>query len=244
MYLGGNGFWWVADWHADAKSTGIAEVRRMIGGVFGSFGFGDLHGSFSGKAMGSWASRGKTANQLAGVGFISQGNDRCEGYRRTDASKDPRVKFMFDGIEDDILGDFGFLQGGAAGFELDTFNADLGSPGHALVVASSFNHSSNYEISGDTGAYFRALMAEPDAEPIRADMTFFETPSGGAVFSTGSIAFCGSLSWNGYDNNISTLMENVLARFRDATPFDMPGTQNPSRPIPKSTLTQQKGTHL
>ena len=54
---------------------------------------------------------------------------------------------------------------------------------------------------------------------MRADIVFFETPNGGAVFSTGSIAWCGSLSHNGYDNNVSRITGNVLRRFLDPTPF-------------------------
>jgi hypothetical protein len=42
---------------------------------------------------------------------------------------------------------------------------------------------------------------------------YFETTAGGAVFSTGSITFCGSLSGNSYDNNVSRMLENVLWRF-------------------------------
>jgi N,N-dimethylformamidase len=42
------------------------------------------------------------------------------------------------------------------------------------------------------------------------------------VFSTGSITFCGSLPHNGFDNNISQLLENVVHRFLDPTPFAMP----------------------
>jgi len=45
-------------------------------------------------------------------------------------------------------------------------------------------------------------------------MVYFETANGGAVFSTGSITFCGSLSHNQYDNNISRIVENVLRRFK------------------------------
>ena len=48
---------------------------------------------------------------------------------------------------------------------------------------------------------------------IRAEIVYFETAAGGAVFSTGSITFCGSLSHNNYDNNVSRLLENVLRRF-------------------------------
>jgi N,N-dimethylformamidase len=44
-------------------------------------------------------------------------------------------------------------------------------------------------------------------------MVYFEAPNGGAVFSVGSIAYCGALSRNGYDNNVSRITENVLRRF-------------------------------
>ena len=33
------------------------------------------------------------------------------------------------------------------------------------------------------------------------------------MFSTSSISWCGSLSWNGYDNNVSRMMNNVLTQF-------------------------------
>jgi N,N-dimethylformamidase len=45
------------------------------------------------------------------------------------------------------------------------------------------------------------------------------------VFSTGSIAYAGSLSWNGFDNNIARLTANVLGRFADVTPFVLGGTR-------------------
>jgi N,N-dimethylformamidase len=53
-------------------------------------------------------------------------------------------------------------------------------------------------------------------------MTFFETPGVVAMFSAGSIAYSGSLSWNGFDNNVFRLTTNVLNRFKDAEPFVMP----------------------
>ena len=54
---------------------------------------------------------------------------------------------------------------------------------------------------------------------VRADMVFYETPNGGATFSTGSIAWAGSLSHDGYDNNVSRITENVIRRFMDPEPF-------------------------
>jgi N,N-dimethylformamidase len=44
-------------------------------------------------------------------------------------------------------------------------------------------------------------------------MVYFETQNTGAVFSVGSITFCGSLPVNDGDNNISRLVKNVLNRF-------------------------------
>ena len=61
---------------------------------------------------------------------------------------------------------------------------------------------------------------DPD---VRADLVFYETPAGGAVFSTGSISYAGALSHNDYDNDIARITGNVLARFADRTPFDYPG---------------------
>ena len=58
---------------------------------------------------------------------------------------------------------------------------------------------------------------------VRADMVFYEGSSGGAVFSVGSIAWSGSLSHDGYDNNVSRITRNVLRRFLDRTPFPFPG---------------------
>ncbi|HEX2185680.1 MAG TPA: N,N-dimethylformamidase beta subunit family domain-containing protein, partial [Chloroflexota bacterium] len=54
---------------------------------------------------------------------------------------------------------------------------------------------------------------------VRSDLVFFETPNGGAVFATGSIAWCGALSANGYDNTVSRITENVLRRFSAEAPL-------------------------
>jgi N,N-dimethylformamidase len=55
-----------------------------------------------------------------------------------------------------------------------------------------------------------------------AEVVFFETASGGAVFSVGSMAWCGCLSHHEYDNDISTMTANVLRRMLDSTPFELP----------------------
>jgi N,N-dimethylformamidase len=50
-------------------------------------------------------------------------------------------------------------------------------------------------------------------------MVFYETPRGGAVFSTSSIAWAGALAHNDYDNNVSRITENIVRRFLDPEPF-------------------------
>ena len=62
-------------------------------------------------------------------------------------------------------------------------------------------------------------MGGTEAEIIRADMVYFETTNGGAVFSTGSIAWAGSLSHNGYTNNVAQITTNVLTRFCNPSPI-------------------------
>jgi N,N-dimethylformamidase len=58
------------------------------------------------------------------------------------------------------------------------------------------------------------------AAPVRSDVVFFETSSGGAVLSASSNAWAASLASNGYDNDIARLTANVLRRFADPEPFD------------------------
>ena len=65
----------------------------------------------------------------------------------------------------------------------------------------------------------RGVVADPK---IRADMVFFETPAGGAVFSVGSIAWFGALGHEGGDNDIARITTNVLNRFADPAPFEPP----------------------
>jgi N,N-dimethylformamidase len=48
---------------------------------------------------------------------------------------------------------------------------------------------------------------------------YFTTEGGGAVFSTGSIAWAGSLAHNDYRNDISVLTGNVLRRFAAPEPI-------------------------
>ena len=222
MYMGGNGFYWRIAHHPTRR--GVIEVRRAEGGVRAwDAEPGEYYHSFTGEYGGLWRRQGRAPQKLAGVGFISQGFDKCSYYRRTAASRDPRVAFMFEGIADEILGDFGVLQGGAAGLEIDSADPALGTPPHALVVARSENHSNTYELVAEEVRIPHGATDAVQNSAIHADLVFFETPGGGAVFSTGSIAYAGSLSWNRFDNNLARLTTNVLRRFADPASFVLPG---------------------
>jgi N,N-dimethylformamidase len=221
MYLGGNGFYWRIAHHP--SRDGVIEVRRAEGGVRAwDAQPGEAHHSFTGEYGGLWRRNARAPQRLVGVGFISQGFDKCSHYRRQPASADPRVGWAFAGIDDQVLGDFGVLQGGAAGLEIDAVDRFLGTPAHALVIARSENHSNTYELVAEEVLVPHGATDAVINPDIHADIVFFETPGGGAVFSTGSIAYAGSLGWNRFDNNLARLTTNVLNRFKDPAPFEMP----------------------
>jgi N,N-dimethylformamidase len=226
MYLGGNGFYWRVSY--PASHPGMIEMRRAEDGTRAWVeAAGEYYHSSTGEYGGLWRRQGRAPNTLVGVGFVAQGFDRSSYYRRTPASRDPRARFIFEGIDDEVVGDFGAAWAGAAGLELDAFNPSLGSPPWALVIASSEDHSNAFQLVNEEMNVSFAGADGRFSPAVRADMVFYEHPAGGAVFSTGSIAYVGSLGHNGHANNISRLTMNVLRRFLDPTPFTAPSFTTP-----------------
>jgi N,N-dimethylformamidase len=163
---------------------------------------------------------GHAPQKVAGTGFTAQGFDRAEPYRRTAASHDPRVAFVFEGIgSDEVIGDFGLVGGGAAGWEIDRADFALGTPPHTLTIAVADTFSSAYHWVKEEFNHSHSAIDGETQPLVRCDMVFFECPNGGAVFSTSSISWAGALSHNGYDNNVSRITENVIRRFLDPAPF-------------------------
>lgn len=220
MYLGGNGFYQMAE--IPESRPDMVEVRRPGQDNLWRVNHAESLSSTSGLPTGLWRNIGRSENAMVGVGFLTMGFDECAPYRRNPESRDPRAAWIFAGLGDEqLIGDSGVLQGGAAGYEIDRHDFAKGSPPHSLVVASSFGHSNMYGVT--SGSILDTLPNPESAlENLRADMVFFETGHGGAVFSVGSIAWCGSLSHDDYHNSVSTVMRNVLERFVDPTPFPMP----------------------
>jgi N,N-dimethylformamidase len=219
MYMGGNGFYWIISYHPDKPH--LLELRR---GESGSRAWqarpGEYFHSTTGERGGLWRNRARPPQKLVGVGFTAQGFDLSSYYRRLPDSFDPRASFIFEGVGgDDLIGDFGLVGGGAAGFELDRYDLLLGTPPDALLVASSEGHSDNYPHVVEEIFFMFPGLAGTQDPAVRADMVYFANANGGAVFSTGSISWCGSLSHNAYDNNVSRITDNVLRQFaRDERP--------------------------
>jgi len=218
MYLGGNGFYWRISFHPTLP--GVIECRKSEDGIRAFAPLpGEFYASFTGEYTGLWRRNGRPPNELVGVGMVSQGFDISSPYIRREASHNPRADFIFEGIDGDVIGDFGLSGGGAAGLELDAADTSLGTPPHALVLASSERHTDLYLMTPEDMNDPAPGLGGTEAEIIRADMVFFETKGGGGVFSTGSIAWAGSLSHDSYKNNVALITTNVLRRFLDETPF-------------------------
>ena len=223
-YLGGNGFYWKVA--LSPEKRGVIEIRRGEGGIRAwAAEPGEYYNQFDGEYGGLWRRNGRPPQNLSGVGFTAQGHYVGSYYRKRPEADDPRVAWMFAGVEGETFGDHGLGGHGAAGFELDRADKRLGTPSHAVVAASSENHPPDAPwvlVPEEHLTHMITWPGEPAEKLIRADLTFFETPKGGAVFSAGSITFCGSLPSNGFDNDVSRLLGNVLERFLDPEPFEMP----------------------
>ncbi|WP_428483406.1 N,N-dimethylformamidase beta subunit family domain-containing protein [Rhodopila sp.] len=218
MYMGGNGWYWRIAFHDELP--GVIEVRRAEDGIRSwEAEPGEYYHSFTGEYGGLWRRCGRPPNLMTGIGFVAQGFDVSSYYRRAPDADNPRASFIFDGVKDEIIGDFGLIGGGAAGIELDCINPLLGSPPNILRLASSEDHSPLMLLVNEEFTSTLPNLGGDQNERVRADLTFTETTSGGAIFSTGSIAWCGALPCNGYENNIARITLNTLHRFMADQPF-------------------------
>ena len=223
LYLGGNGFYWkIVPFQGD---TWAVELRRAEGGIrTWAAEPGEGYHAFDGSYGGLWRRLGKPPQALVGVGFSSQGDYVSEPYHFTDAIEDPRVAFLRRDLPDArpgvAFGERGLMGGGAAGHEVDRADTALGTPPHALVVAVGLPQHPSFEPANED-----RLTQEwpgPRDRVVRSDIVFFETASGGAVFSVGSMSFIGALPIADYRNLTARLLESVLRRFASPEPFPWP----------------------
>ncbi len=212
MYLGGNGFYWVTSLFEDRPH--LIEVRRGHAGtgVWRSEP-GDVHHASTGEPGGLWRFRGRSPQHISGIGFTAQGFDAARPYRRTPDAFNQRAAWIFDGVQSDEFGSYGVVLNGAAGFEIDRADPTLGTPPHALTIATADGYSDVYQAASEDILTADSRQGGTVSPLVRADMVFYEGPHEGAVFSVGSIAWCGALLDNHGDNDVSRITENVLRRF-------------------------------
>jgi N,N-dimethylformamidase len=214
MYLGGNGFYFVVT--LDEDNPHVIELRRGRGhgqNIWTSEP-GEGHHTFSGEPGNRWSERGRDPQKLFGVGFCAQGGGPATGYVRLEDSEDPRAAFIFQGVgREEIIGDFGIKQGGAAGDEVDRADFARGTPAGTLVLATSTGFDDSYPLLIDEDDALEDRRGTLRLPEVRADMTYFENPGGGACFSVGSIDWSASLSHADYANNVSRITRNVIDGF-------------------------------
>lgn len=221
MYLGGNGFYWVTT--APGDDPYVIEVRRGVAGTrVWESAPGECYHAMTAERGGLWRHRGRPPQSLTGVGFTGQGFDKSLDYRIRCAPDDERAGFILNGIDPDLpLGGSGSVLGGPAGFEIDRADPGLGTSPSAVVVASAEAFSDAYQGAVEDVTTADSRQGGSVSELVRSDVVFFETEASGAVFSVGSIAWCGALRDpdSGRETQVGRLTWNVLERFLDPQPF-------------------------
>lgn len=212
-YLGGNGFYWRVA--RDKARPHLIELRRAEGGIrTWAAEPGEYFHQTDGQLGGLWRRNRRPPQVLAGVGFSCQAAFEGVHYRRLPASREPRFAWMFDGIDEDVLGDYGLSGGAAAGFELDRADAALGTPDGTVILARSEGRLESFTtVPEELLTVTISINGENVEDLSRGEIVYFDTQGGGAVFSVGSITFCGSLWRKGFEGPISRLLENVVRRF-------------------------------
>lgn len=218
LYLGGNGMYWVAAY--DPEDEQVIEIRRWGGTQAWCADPGEYHLSFTGEPGGIWRFRGRAPQKTFGVGFVAAGNPGASaGYRR--ATDDPRVAWVFDGVlEPSGDGEFGRygVAGGAAGLEIDSASPLHGTSPDAVVLATSAGHGDDMLEARENFNMTSRVLGGARNPKVRSDLVLVPREGGGAVFSTGSIAFAGALYDDGRETAVSRLLGNVVDRFLSGAP--------------------------
>jgi N,N-dimethylformamidase len=213
MYLGGNGHYWVTS--VDPERPHLIEIRRGQAGTrTWECESGEGHHASSGEPGGLWRHRDRPPNRLLGVGFTSQGWDtHAPGFHRV-LEEGTEWEWVFDGVASpEAFGTEGLVMGGASGDELDRFAVENGSPEETVWLGTSNGHSNYYQLVIEDLLMTYAGQGGRNQPLVRSDMVIVPGAEGGGVFSVGSIAWSGSLSWDGYENDVSRITRNVLDHY-------------------------------
>ena len=117
-----------------------------------------------------------------------------------------------------MIGEEGYVLGGAASDECDRYDLALGSPAQATVLASATGFGPEYlMVPEDLGTPMPNSDGPNRPDMVRADMVYIPVGAGGEIFSVGSIGFVGAMAWNGFKSSAARLLDNVLAEFVEGT---------------------------
>lgn len=144
-------------------------------------------------------------------------------YRRMPDSYEQSLAWIFTSVKGEVFGDSGLALGGAAGLEIDRYDLTLGTPPHTMLLACSEPLSDGYPLVQEDIYFTRRGLGGTEDPRIRADMVYFTTRNDGAVFSASSIAWGSALPINGFANDVSTIMKNVIDAF--IRPGPLPGSR-------------------
>jgi N,N-dimethylformamidase len=213
MYIGGNGYFWSAGQHSELP--GVMESRNF-------FDIADRYLS-NGERGGLMWEAGMGTGPVTGLECSAMIFNGSSAYRRLPDAENPRASWIFAGTtEGEVFGDYGIdrVHGAAAGFEIDKFNPKNGAPRHTLNLAKSEPLKETIEeIKISTAPLSVHYTPASPAGHGQANLVFFETPKGGAMFSTGSITWMSSTPEKNYANDVAKITNNVLTRFLDSKPF-------------------------
>jgi N,N-dimethylformamidase len=217
MYLGGNGYYWVTGMDSTGTYT---EIRRRDGTELWQAAPGESVLTTTGEEGGLWRFRGRPPQQLLGVGFTAEGFVGARPYERQPDSFSPEGAWVFNGIgSGELIGTADGLElpGGAAGEEIDRVDYTLGSPADTLILARATAFGPAYQHAVEEIGEADSLQSGPVNPLVYSDIALTKYLGGGAVFSTGSIQWSGSLLTTN-DTTVSQITQNVLQR------FDSPGS--------------------
>lgn len=216
MYMGGNGFYWVTS--LDEEDTSLMEVRRAHGTGAWAVPPGERHHATTGEQGGLWKDRGRPPQALLGVGFTSDSISNNAPYTVKDVPSGSLAETILRdaglAAGDTLGGEQSLVMGkGAAGFEVDRIDANLGSPPGTICLASALLPG-NYVLAVDEiGTHAHTSLTSATNPALRADCALVPYPHDGYVFSTGSVNWAGCLSADGYRSTVSRLTGAVLRRF-------------------------------
>jgi N,N-dimethylformamidase len=215
MYMGGNGMYWVTGYDPDDPQ--VIEIRRWGATQAWCAAPGEYHLSFTGRLGGAWRFSGRAPQKTFGVGFVAAGPPSASAGYVPVAGEDSPVVWALADVVDSDFGRYGTM-GGAAGTEIDAVDPLLGTPDDTQVIATSAGHSDDMLEARENFNMTSRILGGARNPKIHSDLVIVPRENGGAVFSTGSISFSGSLSHDGWDNDVSRLLGNVFDRFVSGAP--------------------------